>query len=159
MAREFRMRHRVEFADTDLAGIAHFSNYFRFMERTEHAFLRSLGYSVHQSIEGVTVGWPRVRAECEFRQPLRFEEEFEVVLRVAELRKRSVSYLFRFEREGALLAEGRVTAVCVTMGGPGGGLRAVPIPAPVYALLAAAAAQEGRADESAGGGAAPGEGG
>ena len=47
MPYEFRCRQRVEFADTDMAGIVHFSNFFRYMERAEHEFLRSLGLSVH----------------------------------------------------------------------------------------------------------------
>ena len=43
MAHAFTMQRRVEFAETDMAGILHFSNYFRFMESVEHAFFRSLG--------------------------------------------------------------------------------------------------------------------
>ena len=39
----FTTTRRVEFGDTDMAGIMHFANFFRFMERTEHAFLRTLG--------------------------------------------------------------------------------------------------------------------
>ena len=44
--REFSIRRRVQFAETDLAGIAHFSNFVRWMEETEHAFFRSLGMSI-----------------------------------------------------------------------------------------------------------------
>ena len=45
----FHFCHRVEvaFADTDLAGIVHFANFLRYAENTEHAFLRSIGLSVH----------------------------------------------------------------------------------------------------------------
>ena len=43
MAHRFVMRDIVQFSETDMAGIVHFSNFFRFMERTEHAFFRSLG--------------------------------------------------------------------------------------------------------------------
>ena len=43
MSYEFQITRRVEFSETDMAGIMHFSNYFRFMETAEHAFFRSLG--------------------------------------------------------------------------------------------------------------------
>ena len=43
MPYEFKHIRRVEFAETDMAGIVHFSNFFRMMEATEHAFFRSLG--------------------------------------------------------------------------------------------------------------------
>ena len=47
MAYEYKMTRRIEFAETDMAGIVHFSNFFRMMEATEHAFFRSLGLSIH----------------------------------------------------------------------------------------------------------------
>ena len=59
----FATTRRVEFADTDMAGIVHFSNYLRYMEMAEHDFLRSIGFSVNGTIEGRHVGWPRVHAD------------------------------------------------------------------------------------------------
>ena len=41
---EFKLTRRIEFAETDMAGIVHFANFFRMMEATEHAFFRSLGF-------------------------------------------------------------------------------------------------------------------
>lgn len=42
----FRTVRRVEFRDTDAAGIVHFSAFFPMMESVEHEFLRSLGIAV-----------------------------------------------------------------------------------------------------------------
>ena len=53
MAHEFTLTRRVEFSETDMAGIVHFSNFFRFMESAEHAFFRSLGFSVAGSRDGL----------------------------------------------------------------------------------------------------------
>ena len=75
MAFEYKVTRRVEFSDTDLAGIMHFSNYFRFMETAEHAFFRSLGYSVVLSRNGLPLCLPRVHATCDFFAPLGFEDE------------------------------------------------------------------------------------
>ena len=46
METTYTMQRRVEFSDTDMAGIAHFTNYFRYMEEAEHAFLRDRGLNV-----------------------------------------------------------------------------------------------------------------
>jgi len=116
MPYEFKLTRRVEFAETDMAGIVHFSNFFRMMEATEHAFFRSLGFSIHSAAEGATVGWPRVSAACDYQRPLRFEEEVEIQLLVAEVRSRSIRYQFVFRQPGTdvEIARGNVAAVCAT---------------------------------------------
>ena len=56
MAYEFKVRRRVEFSETDMAGIVHYSNFFRYMEAAEHAFFRSLGLSIHKQPGGAWDG-------------------------------------------------------------------------------------------------------
>ena len=46
MTAEYKKERRVEFSETDMAGIIHYSAYFQYMEEAEHEFLRSLGLSV-----------------------------------------------------------------------------------------------------------------
>jgi YbgC/YbaW family acyl-CoA thioester hydrolase len=133
MAYEFQVTRRVEFFETDMAGIMHFSNYFRFMESAEGEFLRSLGYSVVLSRNGLDVGLPRVHAECDYSAPLRFEDEVGVHLLVEKKTARSLSYQFRFyllngPNPPCPVARGRVTAVCVARQ-KDGSMKAVPIPA------------------------------
>jgi acyl-CoA thioester hydrolase len=116
MAYEFKAVRRVEFAETDMAGIMHYSNYFRFMETAEHAFFRSLGLSIVTKVDP-PVGWPRVHAECDFRAPVYFEDEIEVHLLVSEKKSKSLSYEFRFRKLNASpiieVAHGKLTVVCV----------------------------------------------
>jgi acyl-CoA thioester hydrolase len=132
MPHEFKVVRRVEFAETDMAGIMHFANFFRLMEEAEHAFFRSLGFSIHgRGAETSTaVGWPRVSASCDFRAPLRFEEEVEIHLLVAEVRTRSIRYDFIFRRvdDGLEVARGRIAAVCAQVDAATGKLAAIPIP-------------------------------
>jgi len=135
-AHEFRRRRRVEFAETDMAGIVHFSAYFRYMEETEHAFLRSLGLSAHGELDGERVGFPRLAARCEFSRPLRFEDEVDVELRVLRVGNRSISYQFRFELRGIEVARGEVTASCVRRLDDGG-IESAPLPALFRARLTA----------------------
>lgn len=131
----------MEFADTDVAGIMHFSNFFRFMEVCEHAFMRSLGFSVHPSgVESgengseVEVGWPRVHASCDYKKPLKFEEEVEIELFVEEVNTRTVDYGFSFwknpndEESRTLAATGRFTVVCVCWDEESKDMKAVEIP-------------------------------
>src|SRR5258708_22335972 len=118
MAFEFKAVRRVEFSDTDMAGIVHYSNFFRYMETAEHGFVRSLGYSVVMDHFKPPVGWPRVQASCEYRQPLRFEDQVEIHLLVSEKKSKSLSYPFRFRKLNAStdigVAPGSFTVGCVT---------------------------------------------
>lgn len=125
-APSFRITRRVEFHETDLAGIVHFANFFRYMEIAEHTYLRSLGYMIHGEEDGRETGWPRVNASCDFRKPARFGDEVTVEVTVEEVRTRSVRYGFRFLVEGEEIATGTITAAHVELGKDG--IRAVPIP-------------------------------
>ena len=127
MASEFRATRRIEFEDTDAAGIAHFSRFYAFMEQAEHAFLRSLGLSVHMELEGRRLGWPRLAASCEFLEPVRFEEEVEVHLTVKRKGEKSMTYSVEFCRGGRPAARGEITSVCCERG-EDGSLTAIPIP-------------------------------
>ena len=141
MPSEFKLTRRVEFAETDMAGIVHFSNFFRMMESTEHAFFRSLGFTIHGHENGATIGWPRVSASCDYRAPLRFEEEVEIHLIVTEVRSRSIRYQFIFRKsaDGTEVARGQVAAVCATVEKTTGKLAPVPIPEAIRAQITAAA--------------------
>jgi YbgC/YbaW family acyl-CoA thioester hydrolase len=143
MPYQFRCRQRVEFADTDMAGIVHFANFFRYMERAEHEFLRSLGLSVHAVNGADLVSWPRVNAECKFRAPLSFEDELDVHLLVREKRPKTVTYEFRFYKLGDdnLVAVGSITAVCVSIDRASGQMTSVPIPAAIDRLIEVAPAE------------------
>jgi acyl-CoA thioester hydrolase len=110
----FSIKRRVQFAETDMAGIAHFSNYFRWMEEVEHAFFRSLGLSVAMKHEPsqTEIGWPRVNVACEYYSPLRFEDEMELRLRIVKVGGKSLSYEVDFLLDGKSTALGKTTSVC-----------------------------------------------
>lgn len=125
----FRTSRRVEFRDTDAAGIMHFSVFFLYMEEAEHEFLRSVGLSVvidetaggetsaHQVRQILT--WPRVHCECDYSIPLKFEETVEICVSITRLGEKSVSYRFDFDRDGKKIATGQMTAVCCRIRGTG----------------------------------------
>src|SRR5687767_13474185 len=112
MPTEFTLVHRVQFSETDLAGVVHFSNFFRWMEEVEHAFLRSLGLSVVMDHNGRKIGWPRVATSCEFSGPVKFEDEVEVHLRITRVGDKSFNYEVNFSLGGKRIASGKLTSVC-----------------------------------------------
>jgi len=101
------------------------------MERVEHAFFRSLGFSIVDppTVGEDRVGWPRVHASCDYMSPLRFEEEFESELLVEEVRSKVIRHVIRFwKADGELAAEGRITAACVRRDPATGKMKAIEIP-------------------------------
>ncbi len=108
----FQTRRRVEFRDTDAAGIVHFSVFFNYMEAAEHEFLRHLGLSVVTRSGPVVISWPRVSARCDYRQSIRFEEIVDIDVSVRQLGNKSITWGFHFHRDGVAIAAGEVTAVC-----------------------------------------------
>lgn len=141
MPYEFKITRRVEFAETDMAGIMHFSNFFRFMETAEHAFYRSLGFSV-DAAESLGVGWPRVHASCDYKRPLRFEDEVEVHLLVREVRSKSIhfEFVFRKTEKSATheVARGSLGVCCVKRNDQTGQMKATDLPQSVRAKIQAA---------------------
>lgn len=127
MPSEFHTQRRIEFADTDLAGIVHFARFFIFMETAEHEFLRSLGASVDMTIDGKKIGWPRLAASCEYSSPAKFEDILDIHLTVARKGTKSMTYKFEFKRGKTIIARGQVSSACCVIES-GNQLKAIPIP-------------------------------
>lgn len=128
-------RRRVEFRDTDAAGIVHFSAFFFWMESAEHELLRAAGVAVvDRGPDGVDASWPRVSASCDYVSAARFGEELDIEVAVAAIGRTSVTYSFAFSHAGRSVARGRVVAVRCLMH-PGLKPEAVPLPAEIVARL------------------------
>src|SRR5687767_8952476 len=121
------MTRRVQFHETDAAGIVHFSCFFRYMEEAEHAFWRSVGLSV--AAPDSPFGWPRVAVSCDYRHPLRFEDEVEIHLRIVAMTERSLKYSCQMSLGATVVANLTMTTVCVTRSGAGRIMKAAALPA------------------------------
>lgn len=130
----FVMSRRVEFMDTDMAGIVHFTAYFRYMETAEHELFRSMGLSLAEQRIDRQLGWPRVSCGFDFKNALRFPDEFEVHLSVNQVGKKSVTYEARVVRDGTVLARGHSTSTCCRID-PAGILRPIDIPSDIAEKL------------------------
>ena len=135
MSQPYITSHRVEFFETDLAGIVHFANYYRFMEMAEHSFFRSLGLKIHDTLpDGTVFGWPRVSATCSFNAPARYEDELEIRVTVIRRTLRSLTTAYEFRRGDTVLATGEMkTAYCIVP--EDGKLQSVDMPAEYFERL------------------------
>jgi YbgC/YbaW family acyl-CoA thioester hydrolase len=134
MPATFRTTRLVEFGDTDMAGIVHFAQFFRYMEAAEHAMLRSLGMSFAFHWEGQKLGFPRVAASCDYLRPARFDDVLTIHVAVSRLGRSSVTYTFEFFKEEEPIARGHITAAFCRVNAEGR-LEACEIPPPVREKL------------------------
>jgi len=124
---------RVQFGDTDMAGVVHFSWIARYMEEAEHALWREAGLTI-ATPEG-PIGFPRVAVAIDFKAPLVFEDEFEVHVRIEAISRRTIRYAHTIRRGTTVIATGSMTAACVQR--HPSPMRAVEIPAHILERLAA----------------------
>ena len=137
----FSITRRVEFHETDAAGLMHFSNFYRWMEVCEHEWFRALDLAMMSTTtDGVRRGWPRREASCSFVRPLRCGDLVRVTGTVIEVKNVSVAYEFIFEKDRAgkwtEVARGRMTTVHVRQDAEGR-MEADPLPANVRAAFGA----------------------
>jgi YbgC/YbaW family acyl-CoA thioester hydrolase len=124
----FLSRRRVEFSQTDMAGIVHFSNYYKWMEEVEHDFFRSRELHIlERQPDGTYVGWPRVSAACHFESPARYGDIIESRLLVERIGVKSLTFAIEFWRDDQRIAYGRMKCACCICR-PDGVLTSIEIP-------------------------------
>ena len=135
MTTSFTTTRRVEFRDTDAAGIMHFSVFFTAMESAETEFLSSRGLSVVMLHEETgEIAFPRVAAHCEYQSPVRFEDLYQIEVRVERIGEKSITYEFKFTHDGQPVAVGEMTSVCCRFAADGTPT-SIPIPETVLSKL------------------------
>jgi 4-hydroxybenzoyl-CoA thioesterase len=136
----------VRFADVDHAGIVYYPRFFHFFHLCfEDLWRARLGGAAYaELLDRDRVGFPAVRAECDFRGPLRFGDTAEVSLAIARLGGKSIDFRYQVWRVAAPeaadpgrrarlhCADGRVVTAVVDLAR----FVAIPTPATVSALLA-----------------------
>jgi acyl-CoA thioesterase FadM len=96
---------RIEWMDTDAAGIYHWTTAMRLAEAAEAELHTQLG------IAAATFGCtPRVHVKFDFHRPLKFNDLVNVTIRVLKVGRSSVTQLFVLEHDGEICAEGEIVA-------------------------------------------------
>ncbi len=124
----FKQSFRVHWVDTDIAGVMHFSNFFRYFEACEEEFFRSISLPFTEIRDRYGVMLPRVEAHCEYKAACRFDEVIEVTMKVREVAEKTMTYDFQVirQRDKKLAAEGYVKCIAVN-----GEWKAAPLPAEI----------------------------
>jgi acyl-CoA thioester hydrolase len=135
----FTLVRRVEFHETDAAGLMHFSNFYRWMEVCEHEWFRSLGLAMMATDPaGVRRGWPRRESACTHLRPLRCGDEVRVRGSVEAVGASSLAFAFIFEKNRGgrwtEVARGRMTTAHVRQDAAGR-MEAEPMPVAVHAAF------------------------
>lgn len=128
----FRYRRQVQFAETDMAGIVHFSVFFRYLEEAEHALWRAAGLTI--ATPGEVTGWPRVATAFDYKAPLRFEDVFDVEVRLGAVARRTLQYTFRIVRASRTVGRGSITVAFVSKP-PGEPMKTLDLPLDVLERL------------------------
>lgn len=139
MPSQHQIRRLVQFHETDMAGIVHFSWFFRYMEEAEHALWREAGLTI--ATVGEETGFPRLAASCEYHAPLHFQEELDVWIGVSAITRRTIRYAFVMTRGPTRIASGSTTIVCVSRR-KGEPMKAIDIPPDVRSRFSITAEAE-----------------
>lgn len=135
----FRYSQPVRFADVDHAGIVYYPRYFHYFHVAfEELWRARIGPAAYSDIiDRQRVGFPAVRAECDFKAPLKFGDTADIEVSVPRLGTKSITFRYRIFRAGTspdarvLCAEGQVVTAVVDLAK----FVAVAIPADVAAML------------------------
>ena len=129
MPPQFTYNRRVQFSDTDMAGIVHFANFYRFMEEAEHEMFRSLDAKiVENQPDGLVVGWPRVRASCSFEAPAYYDDLIAIDIWITRIGVKLLTMSFKFRRGEIQIASGELKTVFCRFQRDGK-FESIPIPA------------------------------
>jgi len=136
----------VRFSDVDHAGIVYYPRFFHlFHVAFEELWRARIGPRAYSElIDRDRVGFPAVRAECDFKAPLRFGDTAEIEITVPRLGDKSITFRYRVhraaehgdmpsgrDRERQLCADGTVVCAVVDLAR----FVAIPVPERVRAML------------------------
>jgi acyl-CoA thioester hydrolase len=99
---------RVRYAETDKMGVVYYANYFVWFEVGRADLLRSLGWT-YREMEHAGVALPVIEAQCDYRQPARYDEEIEIRTKGRMLSPIRMEFTYEIARRGddGVVASGR----------------------------------------------------
>ena len=132
IAMGFTQSFHVHWVDTDVAGVMHFSNFFRYFEACEEEFYKSIRLPLTEIREKHGILLPRVEAHCQYKAPCRFEDTIDVTMKIREVAEKTITYDFLVTRKSdeKIAAEGYVKCIAISKE-----WKAVPLPKEVAARV------------------------
>ncbi len=98
-------QHTVQYYETDKMGIAHHSNYIRWMEEARVYFLHMLGYDFDR-LESMGLSSPVLEVHCRYHVPTVFAEQVSIQVSVEAITPVRLKLHYAFtSSDGKLIAE------------------------------------------------------
>ncbi len=106
---------RVYYEDTDSGGVVYYANYLKFMERARTEWLRAHGFEQDALLRDQRLLFAVRALNVDYHRPARFNDQLEVVSRVAETGGASLTFAQTIRRTGSadLLCSARVKVACL----------------------------------------------
>ena len=99
-------RRTIRFADTDAAGVAHFSRLLVIVEEAVHDFFQSRSLAILD----VANAWPVVSIHADYCAGCRFQDEITLVLEIEKIGTSSLSFSFQATKpDGTTCFDGKAT--------------------------------------------------
>ncbi|WFB34906.1 acyl-CoA thioesterase [Kiritimatiellota bacterium B12222] len=117
----------IPFADSDAAGIVHFSRIACYAEEAEHAFLIQAGYPIKVN-SAHAYHWPRVNYQANYLRPLFPFQTIKLQLTSSKIGRSSITWKWSIhdEKTQELHCHGEMKTVCCMV--QGGQMKPVPLP-------------------------------
>lgn len=119
-----RFSYRIPFYEIDMGRAVYHGNYFHLFELAREALLRDLGFS-YPELVARQIHLAIVEAHCQYRQPVRYDDQIDIFTTIPILKSRSVQFCQQLflSATGKLATEARLTTISVSFAGK-------PIPLP-----------------------------
>jgi len=101
-------RRLIRFADTDAAGVAHFSRLLVIVEEALHDFFQHCGVSIFDEASA----WPFVSIHADYKVGCRFGDEITVTLSLPRIGTSSLTVSFEATRKGGQLCFCGTATLC-----------------------------------------------
>lgn len=114
----FTVREKVRFVETDMMGVVHHSNYFRWFEMGRVEYLKQVGIYLLDLLNDNIV-FPVRNVECQYLASARFDDYVLIETKLEELSRAKMVFSYKVTRESdnVLLAIGKTQIVFTNGGG------------------------------------------
>lgn len=116
MTPDFEITLRIYWEDTDAGGVVFYANYLKFFERARTEWLRALGHSQEQLRLIESAMFVVSDTTMRYRRPARLDDLLRITVKLAEVRRASMTLAQQAWRDDELLTEGTIRIVCVDAG-------------------------------------------
>ncbi len=113
---DFEIALRIYWEDTDAGGVVFYANYLKFFERARTEWLRALGHGQEQLRLNEGAMFVVSDTTLRYRRPARLDDLLRVTVKLAEVRRASITLAQEAWRGDELLTEGTIRIVCVDAG-------------------------------------------